>query len=123
MIHPRKAFEVIWIAWFVSWMAASFWSGRTEKRATTRETWVYRFAIFAGAILMLPWTTLHLIGAKRMWEIGNIGTYTLAAVILASLLLSWFARIHLGRLWSSSLTPNQYHRSIYTVPYAFVPHP
>lgn len=123
MIQPSKAFEVIWIAWFVSWMAASFWSGRTEKRATTRETWVYRFAIFAGAILMLPWTTVHLIGAKRMWEIGNIGTYTLAAVILAGLLLSWFARIHLGRLWSSAITRKQEHRLIDTGPYAFVRHP
>jgi protein-S-isoprenylcysteine O-methyltransferase Ste14 len=123
MIQPSKAFEVIWIAWFVSWMAASFWSGRTEKRATTRETWVYRFAIFVGAILMLPWTNLHLIGAKRMWEIGNIGTYTLAAVILAGLLLSWFARIHLGRLWSSAITRKQEHRVIDTGPYAFVRHP
>jgi protein-S-isoprenylcysteine O-methyltransferase Ste14 len=123
MIQPSKAFEVLWIAWFVSWMAASLWSGRTEKRATTRETWVYRFAIFAGAVLMLPWTTLHLIGAKRMWEIGNIGTYTLAAVILAGLLLSWFARIHLGRLWSSAITRKQEHRVIDTGPYAFVRHP
>ena len=58
-----------------------------------------------------------------MWEIGNIGTYTLAAVILAGLLLSWFARIHLGRLWSSAITRKQEHRVIDTGPYAFVRHP
>jgi protein-S-isoprenylcysteine O-methyltransferase Ste14 len=123
MIQPSKVFEVIWIVWFVSWMAASFWSGRTEKSAATRETWVYRFAIFIGTVLMLPWTTLYLIGAKRSWEVGDIGTYAFTAVILAGLLLTWLARIHLGRLWSSAITRKQEHRVIDTGPYAFVRHP
>jgi hypothetical protein len=37
IIQPNEAFEIIWIAWFVSWIAASFWSARTEKRAKTWE--------------------------------------------------------------------------------------
>jgi hypothetical protein len=30
-IRPRAVFAVIWIGWIVSWMAAAFWSNRTEK--------------------------------------------------------------------------------------------
>ena len=56
IVHPSEAFKVIWIGWVVSWIAASLWSGRTEKRAATRETWIYRIVIFAGAILIAPWT-------------------------------------------------------------------
>jgi len=122
IIQPSETFEVIWIAWFVSWMAASFWSGRTEKRATTQETWIYRAAIFTGAIMMAPWTA-QVLGEKRIWEVGNNGTYALIGVMLVGLLLTWLARIHLGRLWSSAITRKEQHRLVDTGPYAFVRHP
>jgi hypothetical protein len=63
MVQPSEAFQVIWIGWVVSWVAASLWSGRTEKRAATRETWIYRIVIFAGAILIAPWTA-QVLGEK-----------------------------------------------------------
>ena len=40
----------------MSWVAASFWSDRAQKRATTLETWIYRAAMIAGGILLAPWT-------------------------------------------------------------------
>jgi len=122
IVKPNEAFEVIWIVWFVSWMAASFWSGRTEKRATTRETWIYRDTIFAGAILMTPWATA-LLGVKPMWEVGTASAYVLIVLMLLGLLLTWLARIHLGRFWSSAITRKEHHRIIDTGPYAFVRHP
>jgi hypothetical protein len=39
------------------------------------------------------------------------------------LLLTWQARIHLGRLWSSAITRKERHRVVDTGPYAFVRHP
>src|SRR5215831_4553449 len=71
IVQPSEAFQVIWIGWVVSWVAASFWSGRTEKRTATRGTWIYRIVIFAGAILIAPWTAqvLSLAGRllRRLW--------------------------------------------------------
>lgn len=122
IIRPSETFEVIWIGWLLSWVAASFWSGRTAKRATTWETWAYRVAIFAGALLIAPWTATAL-GEKRLWEVGKAGTYALLGVMLAGLLLTWLARIHLGRLWSSAITRKEEHRIVDTGPYAFVRHP
>jgi len=122
IIRPNETFEVIWIGWLLSWVAASFWSGRTAKRATTWETWAYRVAIFAGALLIAPWTATAL-GEKRLWEVGKAGTYALLGVMLAGLLLTWLARIHLGRLWSSAITRKEEHRIVDTGPYAFVRHP
>ncbi len=103
-------------------MAASFWSARTEKRARTWERWIYRSTICAGAILIAPWTAQAL-GARPIWEVGHKATYALAGVILAALLLTWWARIHLGRLWSSAITRKEEHRLITTGPYAFMRHP
>jgi len=122
IIRASEAFELIWIGWFVSWMAASFWSGRTEKRATTREVWIYRVAIFTGVMLMAPWTA-QVFGENRIWEVGDNGTYALIGVILLGLVLSWVARIHLGRLWSSAITRKEQHRLVDTGPYAYVRHP
>jgi protein-S-isoprenylcysteine O-methyltransferase Ste14 len=122
IIRPNETFEVIWIGWLVSWMAASFWSGRTAKRATTWETWAYRVAIFAGALLIAPWTAPAL-GEKQIWEVGNTGVNALVGVMLAGLLLTWLARIHLGRLWSSAITRKEQHRVVDTGPYACVRHP
>jgi protein-S-isoprenylcysteine O-methyltransferase Ste14 len=122
IFRPNETFEVIWIGWLTSWVAASSWSGRTAKRATTWETWAYRVAIFAGALLIAPWTAPTL-GEKQIWEVGNTGAYVLVGVMLAGLLLTWLARIHLGRLWSSAITRKEQHRVVDTGPYAYVRHP
>ena len=122
IFRPNETFEVIWIGWLTSWVAASFWSGRTAKRATTWETWAYRVAIFAGALLIAPWTAPAL-GEKQIWEVGSTGAFALVGIMLAGLLLTWLARIHLGRLWSSAITRKEKHRVIDTGPYAFVRHP
>jgi protein-S-isoprenylcysteine O-methyltransferase Ste14 len=122
MIQPNEAFEIIWIAWFVSWIAASFWSARTEKRAKTWETWIYRITICAGVVLIAPWTA-QVLEERPIWQVGYCGAYALVAVTAAGLLLTWWARIHLGRLWSSAITRKQEHRLIDTGPYHFVRHP
>ena len=122
IIQPNQAFQVIWIAWVVSWIAASFWSGPTAKRASTYETWIYRTIIFAGALLIAPWTA-PVLGERRIWQIGDYGAYALVAVMLVGLALTWWARIQLGRLWSSAITRKEEHRLIETGAYALVRHP
>jgi protein-S-isoprenylcysteine O-methyltransferase Ste14 len=86
------------------------------------ETWTYRAAMIVGGILLMPWTP-RLLAEKRIWEVGYDGAYALAAVMLAGLLLTWWARLHLGRLWSSVITRKEDHRIVDTGPYALVRHP
>ena len=86
-IYPAQVLELIWIAWLISWIAASFWSARPQKRAATLETWTYRAAMIAGGILLVPWIP-PLLGEKPIWEISYGGAYALAAVMLVGLLLT-----------------------------------
>jgi len=44
-------------------------------------------------------------------------------VTILALLFTWWARLGLGRLWSSSVTRKEGHRVIDTGPYAIVRHP
>jgi protein-S-isoprenylcysteine O-methyltransferase Ste14 len=121
-IRPRAVFAVIWIGWIVSWLVAAFWSNRTEKLALTWDTVIYRLAIIVGAVLMTPWAT-RWFAAPRLWRVGYTGAYLLAALTLAGVLFAWWARIHIGRLWSGSITRKEGHHVVDTGPYALVRHP
>ena len=122
IIQPNQTFQVVWIAWVASWIAASFWSGRTARRGTTVESWIYRIIIFAGALLIAPWTARTL-GESRIWPISDYGAYALVGLMLVGLALTWWARIQLGRLWSSAITRKDEHRLVDSGPYALVRHP
>jgi protein-S-isoprenylcysteine O-methyltransferase Ste14 len=120
--RPSATLEIIWIVWLLSWVAASFWSGRTQRRVGTVETWSYRAAMIAGGILLVPWPP-WVLAQKPLWDVGNGGAYALAAVMVAGLSFTWWARIHLGRLWSSAITRKEDHRIVDSGPYGVVRHP
>ncbi len=71
---------------------------------------------------MTPWAA-QLLGEKRIWGIDNNVAYGLIIVMLLGLLLTWLARIYLGRLWSSAITRKERHRVIDSGPYAYMRHP
>jgi protein-S-isoprenylcysteine O-methyltransferase Ste14 len=119
---PTQLLAIIWIAWIVSWVVASFWSGQTQKYVMTRESLRYRLPILVGAILFVPWTG-KVLGERPLWLFGNLGIYLLAVVTLAGISFTWWARIHLGRFWSNAITHKEGHRVIDTGPYGLVRHP
>jgi protein-S-isoprenylcysteine O-methyltransferase Ste14 len=119
---PSQLLALIWIAWLISWVVASFWSGRTQKHVMTWDSRTYRIPILAGAILFTPWTA-QVLGESPLWQFGNGGTYALAALTLAGISFTWWARIHLGRFWSNAITRKEGHRVIDTGPYGLVRHP
>jgi protein-S-isoprenylcysteine O-methyltransferase Ste14 len=119
---PTKLLAFIWLAWVVSWVAASFWSGRTKTHVRTLNSWVYRLPILLGAILLSPWAAGAL-GEKPLYNLGNVGTYMLAAVVLSGISFTWWARIHLGRFWSNAITRKEDHNIVESGPYGLVRHP
>jgi hypothetical protein len=68
--QANQVLEVIWIVWLISWVAASFWSDRAQKRAATLDIWTYRGAMIAGGILLVPWTG-QLLEEKPIWEVSR----------------------------------------------------
>ena len=122
VIRPRLLFAVFWIAWLLSWIVAALWANRTEKRAFSWDTVFYQVIVLIGAALLTPWAArrLHM---QMLWHVGYGGGMALALLTLAGLSFTWWARIHLGRLWSGTITRKQGHRVIDTGPYALVRHP
>src|ERR1051326_3044460 len=60
---------------------------------------------------------------ERCWMPPLAVGWAMVALAAAGFLFAWWARIHLGRLWSGSITRKEGHRVIDTGPYAIVRHP
>ena len=113
---------LIWLAWVISWVVASFWSGRTKAHVPTLSSLAYRIPILLGAILFMPWTGRAL-GETPLYHVGDLGTYALAVVVVLGISFTWWARIHLGRFWSNAITHKEDHKVVDTGPYGVVRHP
>jgi protein-S-isoprenylcysteine O-methyltransferase Ste14 len=122
-MRPSHLFSIAWIGWGVIWAVAAFWSNRTEKRVPTRQAWICYVVIAAGVVLLWPNWAARALGAKPLWNLGLGGAYGLAGLTFVGLLFACWARWHLGRLWSGTITRKEEHYIVDTGPYALVRHP
>jgi protein-S-isoprenylcysteine O-methyltransferase Ste14 len=118
---PVTIVSAAWLVWVVSWLGAARWSHPTVKRAGDREM-IYR-ALTAGGAVLLGLSPARPSAASMWWQLSPAAMWTAAGIVVLGLLFTWWARIHLGRLWSSSVTRKEHHHIIDTGPYALVRHP
>ncbi|HMD33610.1 MAG TPA: isoprenylcysteine carboxylmethyltransferase family protein [Vicinamibacterales bacterium] len=119
---PEAAIRAIWLAWWASWLAAAAWSDRAVKRPATQNQITYRLLAALGTVLLFGFLRGN-VDEMPLWRTPTALAWTLAAVVVAGLLFTWWARIHLGRLWSSSVTRKADHHVVDTGPYGIVRHP
>jgi protein-S-isoprenylcysteine O-methyltransferase Ste14 len=115
------ALSTLWILWLLSWLLASGWSTKTVAQQTLASRIGQSVPIWIGAILLFS-------SGDRLWNVPVLppGSWVeWGAVVLAVLgfALTWWARIHLGRFWSSAVTLKAEHSLIRSGPYAFTRHP
>src|SRR5512146_138312 len=110
---PLDAILYVWIVWFATWMIAALWVNRTVKMPSEREQLPLRILIGAGAGLLF-W------GHRSAPGIAPDAGWLLFAIVVSGILFAWWARLHLGRLWSGRIAKKEHHRVIDTGPYAIV---
>ena len=120
-LTPGRATAALWVAWIVSWLIAAAWSSRTVKWGSIGLQFFER-AITALGVVMLFARPRGDVG-PRWWDAEAGGAWILTLVVALGLAFAWWARLHLGRLWSGSVTQKEDHRIIDTGPYAIVRHP
>ena len=127
-----------WMAFLVGWWLAARWT----NRATSRGAMAQRIGYFAGFALGFgllcalppvpsarhhPTVTLGMLlpaaWAAPLWRAPLWLGGSLIAAELAAFAFAWWARLHLGRLWSGMLTLREGHRVVDSGPYARVRHP
>ena len=119
----QSFFPAVWIAFFLYWQIKAA-NTKTTQRLEPAASRILRVFIFLIAIVLLsttriplPWLYLEL------WPQGLWPFWLGAAITVAGLLFAVWARVHLGRNWSRSVTIKQGHELITTGPYAVVRHP
>jgi protein-S-isoprenylcysteine O-methyltransferase Ste14 len=119
----RFFFPVLWIAFLIYWQIKAFGT-KTTQRMEPIASRILRVVIFAIAIGLLsapsiPLSWLYL----QLWPVGIWPFWLGAAVMVAGLLFAIWAREHLGRNWSRSVTIKKDHELITSGPYGVVRHP
>jgi len=123
MWTPDTAIALVWTLWWLSWLIAAMWRDRAAAKPAWHQQIVYRLFGMAGVLLLFePFGP----GARSRGAFSHVPVragwafVTLASVGFA---FTWWARLHLGRLWSGSVGRKAEHHVVDTGPYGIVRHP
>ena len=121
-ISPLAAISMLWALWIVSWMVAAAWSDRAVRRAGARREILYNVVTVIGMVLLFGFYRLrhyHI----AVWQVGRRTAWCMVGLAAIGFSFTWWARVHLGRLWSRWVVSKTDHRIIQSGPYALVRHP
>jgi len=121
-VSARDVIPWVWITWFVSWWIAAFVRNRTVARATEGSI-AYRVVSVIGAILIFAPFSRRVVPAWLAWRLSAPVAWALVIVSAIGFLFTWWARVHLGRLWSSGVVRREGHHVVDSGPYRLVRHP
>jgi protein-S-isoprenylcysteine O-methyltransferase Ste14 len=120
---PESAVGYAWLAWAVSWGLAAFWSQRAEKRPGLGSEALYRVVVVIGVLMLFGVGARYYPDSPKLWAASGAVGWALAGAAALGFLFCWWARLHLGRLWSGWVTKTADHRIVDTGPYRLVRHP
>jgi len=109
----------LWAAFLLSWYVAMLWTARAVARTSrlSRLGDYLAYVVGFGLLFMPPWVV------HRLWRPPALAAGVLLAAEGAAFAFAWWARVHLGRLWSGMITLREGHRVVDTGPYRLVRHP
>ena len=116
-------FLAMWLVYLGYWRAIS----KNVKQNVRLEAFASRFTrmlmiVCAAALLLVPRVPFAFLN-RRFLPAGPLSFWTGAAITASGLLFSVWARLHIGKNWSSDVTVKVDHELITTGPYALVRHP
>ncbi len=118
----HNLFTVLWIAFFVYWQIMAIRVKPTQRLEPIASR-VLRVLMFGAAIALLSFPPPGAWLRLRLWPQGAVPFWAGFAITFGGLLVCVWARVHLGRNWSRSVTIKRDHELIVTGPYAMVRHP
>src|SRR6185437_1630201 len=116
-------FPVIWVAFLIYWRIKAV-DTKTTQRLEPAASGILRLLAILIAVVLLSTTRIPVRWLYiQLWPAGFWPFWLGAAVTVAGLLFAIWARVHLGRNWSSSVTIKEGHELITSGPYAMARHP
>ncbi len=121
-MQPFLAIVLLWGGFILSWRLAAVWRSPAEKSVGWRNEIGYRVVQILGSILLFV-PAHRYDGPLRLWHSSWAGAWASTAFILLGFAFAWWARLHLGALWSGEITKKADHHVVDTGPYGIVRHP
>ena len=119
----RYLFPAMWLSWLGYWWAASYNVKATSRHESVQSRLLHVVPLIVAAVLLyLPKSPIRALG-ERFLPAGAWCFWAGAVLTLAGLLFTVWARVHLGRNWSGTITVKQGHELITRGPYTLVRHP
>lgn len=119
----RYAFPAMWLSWAVYWWAAS----RNVKVAVRRESLASGLShmVPLAVAALLFWAPRASMGvlSQRFLPLTAWPFWVGSFLTACGLLFTVWARLHLGKNWSGTVTIKHGHELITSGPYALVRHP
>ncbi len=114
------AASVLWLIWYATWLAAAPWRDRAVKTLGLHHEAFSRALTVIGVVLLF---FNHPRSDMVLWDPPRVFAWSLLAPVVVGFLFAWWARLHIGRLWSPHVARKSDHRVVDTGPYAIVRHP
>jgi protein-S-isoprenylcysteine O-methyltransferase Ste14 len=113
----------LWMAWAISWITSALFTNRTRWSESRLSRMVYSIPFGLGFYLIFhrrePGYSLFY---NRFWT-SSIASWIGNGLTVVGFTFAWWARVHLGRYWSGTITLKEGHRLIRTGPYRLARHP
>jgi protein-S-isoprenylcysteine O-methyltransferase Ste14 len=113
----------LWGIWYATWWAAALFGAKVMARPPRDGGSGDRMLAFAGAFLLFFVPVKSSGPLQIVWSAPTWLQWALVGGACAGFAFCWWARIHLGRLWSGLVTVKADHKIVDTGPYGFVRHP
>ena len=113
----------LWLTWLITWLLAARWTGTTRARGSGIDQLRYGVPTWIGTILLFarPEVLGPLLDPVYPESAGL--SWGAVLLILVGLGWTWWARIHLGELWSANVAVKEGHAVVRTGPYRLTRHP
>ena len=123
-IGPAQVIPAAWIAFLLFWLISGFAAKRIARRER-RSGIVWRVGIGAVAALLLSLAGNPRLGPLTLRFLPETVrvAWTGTALTVAGVLFAIWARVYLGRYWSSTVALKADHQLIRSGPYARIRHP
>ncbi|HWD59776.1 MAG TPA: isoprenylcysteine carboxylmethyltransferase family protein [Stellaceae bacterium] len=112
----------LWAIWIVVWLAAAFGAKPTRWREPLGAAVLNRAPVLAGAVMLFAPQFLP-VALRHRFISGSEAPVIGMVLVAAGLWFAIWARWHLGRNWSGTVTVKEHHALIVDGPYRWVRHP
>jgi protein-S-isoprenylcysteine O-methyltransferase Ste14 len=112
----------LWFIFVISWNVTARPAPTIATPGAQRER-LYGLVVAFGLMMIVVAPFLLVKRGFQIWVNPPLLAWAMVLVVAAGVALCWWARLHLGRLWSDTVTRKEGQRVVDTGPYRLVRHP